>query len=138
MNKRMPSKVHKRCFYKIECKYIPRTQIEVLAYRSATGSESDYQQLPYSVPRQNIIAFLNGLYKDLIMKSFSECSNMPVFTDKFPGPVEKKRYELDNCSFSDESFPNHLPEGFYRLVAQIEGDVQWSVIVNVQVMKKDV
>uniref|UniRef100_A0A1A9Z4T5 MD-2-related lipid-recognition domain-containing protein n=1 Tax=Glossina pallidipes TaxID=7398 RepID=A0A1A9Z4T5_GLOPL len=111
--------------------------IEVLAYRSATGSESDYQLLPYSVKRQNVIVFLNGLYKDLIMKSLSECSNLPFFTDKFTGPIEKKRYELDNCIFSDESFPNHLPEGFYRLVGQFDGEVQWSVIINVQVMKKD-
>uniref|UniRef100_A0A1B0BFR7 MD-2-related lipid-recognition domain-containing protein n=1 Tax=Glossina palpalis gambiensis TaxID=67801 RepID=A0A1B0BFR7_9MUSC len=112
--------------------------IEVLASRSSTGSESDYQLLPYSVPRQSIIKFLNELYKDMIMNSLSECSNLPVFTDKFAGPVEKKRYELDNCSFSDEAFPNHLPEGFYRIKAQIEGEVQWSVVVNVQVMKKDI
>lgn len=73
----------------------------------------------------------------MIMKSLSECSNLPFFTDEFPGPLEKKRYELNNCRFSDDSFPNHLPEGFYRLIGQVDGDVQWSVIVNVQVMRKD-
>uniref|UniRef100_A0A1A9WC55 MD-2-related lipid-recognition domain-containing protein n=1 Tax=Glossina brevipalpis TaxID=37001 RepID=A0A1A9WC55_9MUSC len=110
--------------------------IEIIAYRSSTGSESDYQLLPYGVPRQPLMTFINDLYKSLLMESLATCSNLPVFEDKLTGPLEQKRYELNDCQFSEEAFPNHLQEGFYRLNAQFKGQIEWSVVINVEVIKK--
>lgn len=63
-----------------------------------------------------------------------ECSDMPVFEDKFQPPLEKKLYKLDACQFSQDGLPNHLQEGFYKLLILGTGDVEWQVNVVAEVI----
>lgn len=67
------------------------------------------------------------------MDIFKDCSNLPQFEGKFQPPFEKKLYVLDKCQFSQDSFPNHVLEGFYKIVAVGYGDVEWSMAFIFQV-----
>lgn len=83
--------------------------------------------------RQHVHSALNTFYKDMLMDTLKECSDMPVFEDKFVPPLEKKTYTLTKCQFSQDGFPNHLPEGFYKIVVSGYGTVEWSLIIVAQV-----
>ncbi|XP_073828007.1 uncharacterized protein [Musca autumnalis] len=106
--------------------------IEGGAFRSNNGV-NDYKILPFKVPRQHIITAMNTFYKDMLMDSLSECSNLPVFDDKFEPPLRKGVYSLEKCQFSQDGFPNHMSEGFYKTEMFGNGYVDWSLTVVVQV-----
>lgn len=67
------------------------------------------------------------------MDTLSECSDMPVFEDKFDPPLAKGVYTLNKCQFSQDGFPNHLAEGFYKVLISGHGRVEWSLTVVAQV-----
>uniref|UniRef100_A0A1A9WYY4 Uncharacterized protein n=1 Tax=Glossina brevipalpis TaxID=37001 RepID=A0A1A9WYY4_9MUSC len=109
--------------------------IEILAYRSATGSELDYQLLPFSVPRMHFLTFINGYYKDNAMNDYEKCSNLPVFQGKLTKFV-KNKYELHECQYSEDGFPSHLLPGYYRLIFLGHGRCEVKIIFEVQVISK--
>ncbi|XP_073828210.1 uncharacterized protein [Musca autumnalis] len=106
--------------------------IEAGAFRSDNGV-NDYKVLPFKMPRQHLFSALNSFYKDMLMETFSECSDLPVFEEKFEPPLEKRVYTLDKCQFSQDGFPNHLSEGFYKILISGYGSVQWSLTIVAQV-----
>ncbi|XP_073848977.1 uncharacterized protein [Musca autumnalis] len=107
------------------------SEIEFLSYRSENGVKP-YRPLPFKVQRQHFFSYLNSFYK-LIMDTLKDCSNMPVFEDKFVPPFEKKIYTLDRCQFNRDEFPQYMQEGFYKIVVNGYGAAQWNLILIVEV-----
>uniref|UniRef100_A0A1A9VSF8 Uncharacterized protein n=1 Tax=Glossina austeni TaxID=7395 RepID=A0A1A9VSF8_GLOAU len=112
------------------------TEIEWVVYHSPTGSESDYKLLPFNIRRQSIYDYFNSFYKDFIMNGIANCSDLWVFDGKAPSPLEKKRYEINGCVLNDDHYPNHLGDGFYRIVGRIYGQVQCTIMLLIEVMRK--
>ncbi|XP_073828235.1 uncharacterized protein [Musca autumnalis] len=108
--------------------------VEFNSYRSENGK--DYRPLPFKTPRQHIFDYFNTFYKDYVMDTLKDCSNFPAFEDKFEPPFERQTYYLDHCQFDQESFPQHLQEGFYKVNMSFSGDVDWYIIFVAEVQSK--
>ncbi|XP_073828209.1 uncharacterized protein [Musca autumnalis] len=106
--------------------------VEAGSFRSDNGV-NDYKVLPFKMPRQHLFSTLNSFYKDMLMETLSECSNMPVFEDKFEPPFSKGVYTFEKCQFSQDGFPNHLADGFYKIIISGHGIVEWSLTAIAQV-----
>ncbi|XP_070068209.1 uncharacterized protein [Drosophila takahashii] len=104
------------------------TMIEASAYRSISGEDNDYKVLPWSLPKQPFYQYLNTYYKDVIMKNFAHCTNIPVFKDKFEPPWPKKTYIGDKCVIDGDGLPEIAPPGYYKIVFAGSGPDQpsWS------------
>lgn len=68
------------------------------------------------------------------MDTLKDCSNLPVFEDQFEPPLEKKTYTMNKCQFDQSGFPQHLQDGFYKVILSGYGSVNWymSFVVEVQ------
>ncbi|XP_073820121.1 uncharacterized protein [Musca autumnalis] len=106
--------------------------IEAVASRSSNGV-SDFREIPLKMPREHLLIAINSFYKDMLMETLRECSNLPVFADKFEPPLLKGVYTLEKCQFTHDGFPNHMVEGFYKIVIFGEGYVDWSITLVSQV-----
>ncbi|XP_037818835.1 uncharacterized protein LOC119608471 [Lucilia sericata] len=109
--------------------------ISAKSYRSAQG-DNDYKVLPFQMPATHFFKVLNTHYKDVIMDTLKDCSDFPVFEDKFVPPLEKKLYTLDSCQFSQDGLPNHLQDGFYKLLIIGSGDADWKVEIIAEVTQE--
>ncbi|KAH8348350.1 hypothetical protein KR084_006648 [Drosophila pseudotakahashii] len=114
------------------------TMVEAIAYRSSSGEEADYKVLPWSIPKQPFYEYLNTYYKDVIMKNFAPCSNIPVFEDKFEPPWPKKTYIGDKCVIDGDGLPEIVPPGFYKILFKGFGQDQpsWSFTAIVKLTNK--
>lgn len=86
------------------------------------------------MPSSHIFTVLNSHYKDVLMDTLKDCSDLPVFEDKFEPPLEKKIYKFNACQFSQDGLPNHLQEGFYKLLIIGSGEVDWEIEVIAEVV----
>ncbi|XP_030388103.1 uncharacterized protein LOC115634487 [Scaptodrosophila lebanonensis] len=111
------------------------TMIEALCYRSNTGG-NDYKLTPWSIPYQKLDDFLEKFYENLIVKNVGHCSNIPKFGKKYTPPWPKNRYIFDRCVINGDGFPETAPDGFYKVVANITGEVQWVLTFVVKVTTK--
>ncbi|XP_016940321.4 uncharacterized protein [Drosophila suzukii] len=115
---------------KVEWNYdtTEETMVEAVVYRSSSGDENDYKMLPFSLPKQTFYDYLNTYYKDVIIKNFGPCSNIPQFEDKFQPPWPKQTFIADKCLIDGEGFPDILPAGFYKIIFNCTGADQpsWS------------
>jgi len=112
--------------------------VEAVVYRSNSGDESDYKLLPWAIPKQTFYDYLNSYYKDVIMKNFAPCSNVPQFKGKFQPPWPKRTYIGDKCVFEAEGFPDIVPPGFYKIIFNCTGPDQpsWSFIGIFKIINK--
>ncbi|XP_019891660.1 uncharacterized protein LOC101896989 [Musca domestica] len=110
------------------------TEIEFLSYRSENGVK-EYKPIPFKVQRQHLFKYFDNLYK-LIMGTLKECSNMPVFEDKFEPPFEKKTYVLDKCQFDQSEFPQHIQDGFYKVIVNGYGAATWNMVFIVEIISE--
>ncbi|XP_005181673.3 uncharacterized protein LOC101896817 [Musca domestica] len=108
------------------------TEIEFLSYRSENGVK-EYKPLPFRVQRQHLYRYFDNLYK-VVMGTLKECSNMPAYEDKFEPPFEKKTYVLDKCQFNQEEFPQHLQEGFYKVIVNGYGAATWNMVFVAEII----
>ncbi|XP_065365418.1 uncharacterized protein LOC135958443 [Calliphora vicina] len=106
--------------------------IAAKSYRSAQG-DNEYNVLPFQMPALHFHNFFNTHYKDVLMGTLKDCSDLPVFEDTFEPPFEKKLYTFDACQFSQDGLPNHLQEGFYKLVIIGTGAVDWEMEIIAEV-----
>ncbi|XP_030387645.1 uncharacterized protein LOC115634197 [Scaptodrosophila lebanonensis] len=111
------------------------TMVEILIYRSPTGSSYDYQLMPWSIPNQKFYEYLNTFYKEVI-NNFANCSNLPIYKEKFEPPWPKNKYEFKRCEVAGEGLPEVAPEGFYKIVVTFSGEVVWTVTTIAKVTTK--
>ncbi|XP_017077716.1 uncharacterized protein LOC108112386 [Drosophila eugracilis] len=106
------------------------TTMEASVFRSPTGDEGDYKLLPWSVPKQPFNDYMNTHYKELIMKNFASCSNIPQFEGDFEPPFPKNTYIGEDCVIKGEGFPDMVPSGFYKVIFNCTGPDQpsWSFV----------
>ncbi|XP_061395625.1 uncharacterized protein LOC133331240 [Musca vetustissima] len=107
------------------------SEVEMLSYRSENGVK-EFKEFPFKVDRQHYFDYFNNFYK-LVMDTFRECSNMPIFEDKFQPPFEKKTYILNKCQFEKEQFPQHMQDGFYKVVLNGYGAARWYIELIVEI-----
>ncbi|KAH8290438.1 hypothetical protein KR054_002987, partial [Drosophila jambulina] len=117
----------------VEWKYTTdeTTMVEAVVYRSTSGAEADYKLLPWSIPKQPFYDYLDNYYKDVIMKIFSHCSNLPQFEGKFQPPWPVQTYVADKCVLGDgDGLPEMAPPGFYKIIINFTGIDQpsWGVV----------
>uniref|UniRef100_A0A6P4EA76 Uncharacterized protein LOC108041503 n=1 Tax=Drosophila rhopaloa TaxID=1041015 RepID=A0A6P4EA76_DRORH len=106
------------------------TMVSAVVYRSSSGDEKDYKLLPWALPNQPFYEYLNTYYKDVIMKNFAPCSNVPQFEDKFEPPWPKKTYKAESCVIVGDGLPEVAPPGFYKIIFNCTGPEQpsWSFV----------
>lgn len=97
--------------------------MEAACYYSPSGEENTYVALPFKMRRQHFFDYLNGIYKQTTMESFRNCSTFPMFEKKFTPPLEKRAYTVNKCLFLVDGFPNHLQEGYYKIIIIASGDL---------------
>nr|XP_017094802.2 uncharacterized protein LOC108123904 [Drosophila bipectinata] len=112
----------------------PDMEVEVLLYRS-TDSGANYKIQPYSLPRQGVFDAINNFYKDMIMPSAVNCSNLPQFEDKLT-ELPAQKFHFEKCQVSTDRFPQHMPEGFNKIVFQTYGAIDLSAEIVVQIENK--
>ncbi|XP_043645337.1 uncharacterized protein LOC122614753 [Drosophila teissieri] len=114
------------------------TMVDAIVYRSSTGDESDYKLLPYSVPKQSFYDYLNTFYKDVVMKNFASCSNVPQFEGDFQPPWPKQTYIGDKCTVAGDGLPDMVPQGFYKIIFNCTGPDQpsWSLVGVFKIITK--
>ncbi|XP_030558271.1 uncharacterized protein LOC115760858 [Drosophila novamexicana] len=100
------------------------TIVEAVAYRSSSGNPDEYALLPWSIPKQTYKKYTNSYYKDIIFKNLGHCSNLPQPDNVDPWP--KNIYKLEKCVISGEGMPEIAPEGYYKVIFRVTGEVDWS------------
>ncbi|XP_046803205.1 uncharacterized protein LOC124419052 [Lucilia cuprina] len=110
--------------------------VEVKSFRSPNG-DGVYKSIPLEMSRRHLYEALNSHYKDVVMETFKDCSNLPYFEDEFSPPLEKKTYVLNKCQFSQEGLPNHLETGVYKIILTGYGQVDWEVEMIFEVESND-
>nr|NP_611314.2 uncharacterized protein Dmel_CG18538 [Drosophila melanogaster]AAF57717.2 uncharacterized protein Dmel_CG18538 [Drosophila melanogaster] len=98
--------------------------VEANVLRSSTGDVSDYKLLPWAIPKQSLYEHLNTYYKDVSMKNFKHCSNIPQFEGKFQPPLPKQTYFGNKCVIDGDGLPEIVPAGFYLIVIKCYGPGQ--------------
>ncbi|KAH8237264.1 hypothetical protein KR038_008549, partial [Drosophila bunnanda] len=115
------------------------TTVEAIVYRRSSGAAADYKLLPWSVPRQPYYEYLDHYYKDVVMKLFRHCSNLPQYEDKFEPPWPAQTYVVDKCVFGDTNgLPEVAPPGFYKVIFNFNGTDQplWGFVVVLKITPK--
>ncbi|XP_017014790.2 uncharacterized protein [Drosophila takahashii] len=101
-----------------------KTMVEATVSRSDSGDESDYKLLPWAIPPQSLYDHMNTYYKDVSMKNFKHCSNVPQFVGKFQPPLPKMIYSGDKCVIDGDGLPDIMPPGFYKVILKCSGPGQ--------------
>ncbi|XP_037818839.1 uncharacterized protein LOC119608474 [Lucilia sericata] len=111
--------------------------VQLKSFRSTNG-DGDYRSIPLQMSQRHFYEAFNSHYKSVLMDTFKDCSDLPVFEDKFTPPLEKKTYILDKCQISQDGMPNHMEAGVYKIVLSGTGDVEWEVEVIAEVEANNV
>ncbi|KNC29722.1 hypothetical protein FF38_08467, partial [Lucilia cuprina] len=122
-------------FFNVDVAEGDSNMIAAKSFRSPQG-DNDYKVLPFQMPATHLYKVLNTHYKDVLMETLKDCSDFPVFENTFEPPMEKKLYTLDSCQFSQDGLPNHLQDGFYKLLIIGSGEVDWNVEVIAEVTQE--
>ncbi|XP_017044436.1 uncharacterized protein LOC108090332 isoform X2 [Drosophila ficusphila] len=114
------------------------TTVEVIVFRSSSGDKRDYKMLPWAAPKQPYYDYLNTYYKDLFMKDFASCSNLPQFKHKFQPPWLKQKYYAEKCLVNGDGLPDLMPPGYYKLIFNCTGPNQpyWGFIAVARLIAK--
>lgn len=90
--------------------------------------------MPWHVTKQPFKTFTATFYDDLVLKNFANCTmNLP------PEPLDPWphiRLEFTNCQPNWEGMPELAPQGFYKLVFIVEGEVEWGFSAIARVFHK--
>lgn len=102
-------------------------QVEAYSYRSASGNENDYTPLPWTMPRQTYKKYTETYYQNIVYKNLANCSNLPKPDNVDPWP--RGQYILDKCVANGDGLPEIAPEGYYKVIFQVFGEVDWEFLV---------
>ncbi|KAH8419058.1 hypothetical protein KR222_002845, partial [Zaprionus bogoriensis] len=98
-------------------------------YHSQSGRNDDYSPTPYKIEEIKFTGAINMKYDELVYKNFGHCSNLEEMHKKFVPPFPRKTYELRKCTPNTFGFPDILILGYYKIVARIRGEVDFSIIL---------
>jgi len=103
-------------------------QIEIIASHGVSGREEDYRELLYQVPKMTLTEFVNNYWDELVHPNLGSCSNFPKFHGEFVSPFPKKCYILNDCEFTGDGIPDILPVGYYKMLIQMTGQAELTII----------
>ncbi|ALC42391.1 CG34028, partial [Drosophila busckii] len=104
-------------------------------YRSNTGNEEDYTLMPWSVPKQTYEEYTKSFYESIVHKNLAHCSNLPTPDKAYPIP-KGTVYKFDRCVVDGDGMPDYAPDGYYKVVFNATGEVEWTVTIIVKITKK--
>ncbi|XP_064544340.1 uncharacterized protein LOC135432540 [Drosophila montana] len=110
------------------------TMVEAIAYRSQSGNGNDYQLVPWSIPKQSFQDYINGYYKEVIYSNLGACSNLPKPGTESPFP--SMTIKLDKCVITGEGMPEMAPEGYYKILFSVTGEVEWGFELIAKIFSK--
>ncbi|XP_017012703.2 uncharacterized protein [Drosophila takahashii] len=107
-------------------------EVTVTIYRSTDNGDT-YKIQPYSLPRQTVYQAMNSFYKNAIMPSVVNCSNLP----QFKGTLEfipATLWTFEKCQVNTDGFPQYMPDGWYKGVIESHGYVNliWTGVFSVK------
>ncbi|XP_030566923.1 uncharacterized protein LOC115766969 [Drosophila novamexicana] len=111
------------------------TMVEMLIYRSASGSESDYKLLPYAVPKKPFPSAKTP-YDEIAYPNLSLCSNIPKIEGDVLLPWPRNLYTFHLCAFSEGVLPEVMVDGFYKIIINLTGEVDWSLTIVIRIRTK--
>lgn len=90
--------------------------------------------MPLQIENQTLTSFMNTGYKEYLMDSLRDCSNVPQFKDTWNGPQPKIRFILDKCTIRIDNLPNQMLPGFYKVVVSItSNNFQSNIIASIKI-----
>ncbi|EDW62191.1 uncharacterized protein [Drosophila virilis] len=101
------------------------SQVEAVAYRSSSGNPDEYILLPWSIPKQMYKKYTASYYKDILFKNLGHCSNLPQPDNVDPWP--RNIYKLEKCVLTGDGLPEIAPQGYYKIIFRVTGEVDWSL-----------
>lgn len=108
--------------------------MEARAYRSPTGNDDDYKEMPWRIPKQTWTSFLKTFWDDIIVANFGNCTkNMPA---EPLDPWPQIRLEYETCIVKGEGMPEIAPQGFYKVVFNVVGEVEFGFVCTARVFDK--
>lgn len=107
----------------------------MLIYRSASGSESDYKLLPYAVPKKPFPSAKTP-YDEIAYPNLSLCSNIPKIEGDVLLPWPRNLYTFHLCAFSEGVIPEVMVDGFYKIIINLTGEVDWSLTIVIRIRTK--
>lgn len=114
-----------------------KTIVYAEVFYSPRGQQ--FVRTPFVVRNMPISKFFNTFYKDILFKSYKECStNLPINdkSETFVPPLTKRVMILENCTFSNEDMPSHLRPGYYKLKFGFTNEVETTMIFLAKVEPK--
>ncbi|XP_033149297.1 uncharacterized protein LOC117134763 [Drosophila busckii] len=109
--------------------------VETKVWRSQTGSEYDYVQMPYAVPATTFPDALKNLYKNMVVDNFGHCMQLPDLGEKPQLPIPWAHYVIDACVLTGTHFPERVPDGHYKIVVTFRGDFTWSLTIVAKIFQ---
>ncbi|XP_002004805.3 uncharacterized protein LOC6578906 [Drosophila mojavensis] len=103
------------------------TMVEAFSYRSASGNEKDYTLMPWTMPKQTYQQYTETYYQNIVYKNLANCSNLPEPDNTYPWP--KGQYKLEKCVANGDGLPEIAPEGYYKIIFQVSGEVDWEFVM---------
>ncbi|KAH8407572.1 hypothetical protein KR222_007015, partial [Zaprionus bogoriensis] len=120
--------------YQCPYSYCFSLQVEATAYRSTTGNDDDYKLMPWKIPKQTFKSFLKTFYDDIVLKNFANCTeNLP---ESPLDPWPRIRLEFNTCVPNGEGMPEIAPQGYYKVVFAVVGEVDWGFVSTCRVFDK--
>ncbi|XP_017835537.1 uncharacterized protein LOC108594911 [Drosophila busckii] len=110
------------------------TLVECNAYRSNTGEEADYRRLPLNIPKQTFKQYLDAFYTTTVFLNTRNCSGLPHPDNVWPWA--KQTYRFENCGAAADGMPDLMPEGYYKILFLVTGEVVWNLTTIVKVKTK--
>ncbi|XP_017835540.1 uncharacterized protein LOC108594913 [Drosophila busckii] len=110
------------------------TMVESMGYRSNTGNEEDYKLLPMGIPKQTYQEYLENFYEKMLYLNVKNCSKLPEPENAWPWA--RGTYTFKNCVATGDGLPDVTPEGYYKVVFMVTGEVEWNMTSIVKVTTK--
>ncbi|XP_037942604.1 uncharacterized protein LOC119675470 [Teleopsis dalmanni] len=91
--------------------------VEVKIYCSFQGNDN-LHLTPFYVPPTNVLVYANVYFKKYLMRSTSNCSNLPLFGDNVDITYADipLNITLSRCLLNISDFPSFVQKGYYRIL----------------------
>lgn len=107
----------------------------MLIYQSPSGTERDFRQLPFAVPKTAFIT-VKSYYEDIALANGRDCTNLPEFEGNLLLPWPRNLYTFDMCNCDKGNIPEILADGVYKFLFAFSGEVEWNVTFYVNIKTK--
>lgn len=105
-----------------------------MALRSTSGREDDYTPMPWIIEKQLFTKFIKDFYEEMLYDNLHSCSNMPSPDNVFP--IKRGNWTLNECIVEGKGLPEMAPQGYYKIILNVTGDVEWGFVSVAKITDK--